>query len=102
MKPLRQGAGLEADGGDAAILFSDPTHEHLGLTATCASFTIFPCSLTTQIAIFANDTSNPTNSLIPQSSFWFDTGTATACHNLASGNEQCATQDPLRHLITSN
>jgi hypothetical protein len=45
-----------------------------GSLATYASFTIFPCSLTTQIAVFANDTSNPTNSLIPQSSFWIQYG----------------------------
>ena len=35
---------------------------------------ILPCSLTTQIAVFASDTSNPTNSFIPQSSMWIQYG----------------------------
>jgi|GEM_PF-1763481 len=35
---------------------------------------ILPCSLTTQIAVLANDTSSPTNSLIPSSSLWIQYG----------------------------
>jgi hypothetical protein len=39
-----------------------------GSLATCAAFTVFPCSLITQIAVFSSDTFSPMNSLIPQSS----------------------------------
>jgi len=45
-----------------------------GPLATCASSTICPCSLITQMAVFTNDTSNPTNNLIPQSPFWIRFG----------------------------
>ena len=45
-----------------------------GSLGTSASFKIFPCSLIAQIAVFASDTSNPTNSLIPQSSMWIQYG----------------------------
>ncbi len=46
-----------------------------GSPATCGSFTILPCSLITQIAVYASDTFNPTNSLIPWSSMWIKYGT---------------------------
>lgn len=41
-----------------------------GSLATSVSFTTLPCSLTTQAAVFATDTSSPTNNFIPYSSFW--------------------------------
>ena len=45
-----------------------------GAQATSTPSRIFPCSLITHSAAFANDTSNPTNSFIPWSSIWFRYG----------------------------
>jgi hypothetical protein len=74
VQPLRQGISLEPDGGNGALLFPGPTQQFFRFTAVSASFSILPCSLITQIAVFAGDTSNPTNSLIPQFFFWIRYG----------------------------
>ena len=61
---------------EARLPSSSPIHRvsDFGSLVACASLTIFPCSLTTQIAVFSSDTSSPTNSFIPQSSRWIQYG----------------------------